>query len=133
MQSRPLLLWILALILSCALFAQTSILTGVVTDESGAVIPGAKIVLTAANGTARNATSDDRGAYSFSGLAPGDYTLLASAPDLTMAQPLKISVRPGPQSATLQLKVVATNQQVTLQANPAPPLTTTTSSNTTPL
>src|SRR5260370_3579218 len=125
MQSRPLLLWILALILSCALFAQTSILTGVVTDESGAVIPGAKIVLTGANGTARNATSDDRGAYSFSGLAPGDDTLLASAPDLTMAQPLKISVSPGPQSATPQLKIVATKQQVTVRANPHPSATAT--------
>ncbi len=129
MQSRSLILSIFVLILSCALFAQTSILTGVVTDESGAVVPGAKILLTAVNGTARNATSDDRGAYSFSGLAPGDYTLLASAPDLSMAQPLKIAVRPGTQSATLQLKVVATNQQVTVRDNAGPSVSTDASSN----
>ena len=44
-----------SLFFSSALFAQTGTLRGVVTDESGAIVPGAKITLTANTGTANTA------------------------------------------------------------------------------
>ena len=121
--------FVLPILLLSPLWAQTSILTGVVADESGAVIPGAKVVLTAPDGKVRSATSDDRGSYSFAGLTTGDFTLLASAPDLAMPQPVRITIKPGTQSQNLQLKVATTIQQVTVKENAGPMVSTDASSN----
>src|SRR5437016_3028506 len=103
-----------SLVFSSALFAQTSTLRGIVTDESGAIVPGAKITLTANSGTASTAVAGADGSYSFTGIAPGDYVLQASAPDLA-TPPLKLTIRPGVQTLNLQLKVAAVAQQVTVE------------------
>ncbi|PYR96075.1 MAG: TonB-dependent receptor, partial [Acidobacteria bacterium] len=103
-----------SLVFSSALFAQTSTLRGIVTDESGAIVPGAKISLTANSGTASTAVAGTDGSYSFTGIAPGDYVAQASAPDLA-TPPLKLTIRPGVQTLNLQLKVAAVAQQVTVE------------------
>src|SRR5438552_3138785 len=102
------------LFFSSALFAQTSTLRGIVTDESGAIVPGAKITLTASSGTASTAVAGADGSYSFTGIAPGDYVAQASAPDLATA-PLKLTIWPGVQTLNIQLKVAAVSQQVTVE------------------
>ncbi len=49
---------------------------GVVTDQTGAVLPGADVTLTSQEtGVARQTVTGDEGLYRFSGLAPGLYTL----------------------------------------------------------
>src|SRR2546428_905701 len=96
------------------LFAQTATLRGTVTDDSGAIVPGAKITLTANSGTVNTAVADSNGSYSFMGIAPGDYVAQASAPDLATA-PLKLTIRPGVQTLNIQLKVAAVSQQVTVE------------------
>jgi len=53
------------------LFAQTGTLRGVVTDESGAIVPGAKITLTANTGTANTAVAGNDRSYSFTGITLG--------------------------------------------------------------
>lgn len=58
---------------------QAGSLTGRVTDELGAVVVGANITATDANGTERTATTNDEGVYSFTNLAPGTYTVRAGA------------------------------------------------------
>src|SRR5215471_2431074 len=106
-------LWtILALTSSAA--AQTASLRGQVTDESGAVIPGAKITLNGPPGLVKSANADSSGTYSFAGLPPGDYAVQASAPELVLPQPAKITLKPGPQSLDLQLKVALPTQKVTV-------------------
>src|SRR5437016_3386107 len=99
---------------SSALFAQTGTLRGVVTDESGAIVPGAKITLTANAGTPNTAVAGDDGSYSFTAITPGEYVAEASAPDLAVA-PLKVMIRPGAQILNLQLKVASVTQQVTVE------------------
>src|SRR5437879_964194 len=111
---RLLLGVLVSLFFSSALFAQTSTLRGIVTDESGAIVPGAKISLTANSGTASTAVAGTDGSYSFTGIAPGDYVAQASAPDLA-TPPLKLTIRPGVQTLNLQLKVAAVAQQVTVE------------------
>ncbi len=96
------------------LFAQTGTLRGTVTDDSGAIVPGAKITLTANSGTATTAVAAGDGSYSFTGIVPGDYVAQASAPDLATA-PLKLTIRPGVQTLNIQLKVAAVSQQVTVE------------------
>src|SRR5437879_9503946 len=111
---RLLLGVLVSLFFSSALFAQTSTLRGIVTDESGAIVPGLKISLPANSGPARTACAGADGSYSFTGIAPGDYVAQASAPDLATA-PLKLTIRPGVQILNIQLKVAAVSQQVTVE------------------
>ena len=98
------------------IFAQSGTLRGQVTDESGALVPAATVTLSAA--TAKTAQADDRGAYFFTDLAPGRYTISAAAPQLAMA-PQTVEIRPGSQTLNLQLKVASTTQQVTVKESAA--------------
>jgi hypothetical protein len=65
-------------ILAASMHAQvtTSTLYGVVQDSSGAVLPGAKALITnTATGVTRQATSDDRGEFAASAIPAGTYTV----------------------------------------------------------
>src|SRR5262245_28615556 len=75
---------VLAIVLCCssALFGQTATLRGVVTDESGAIVPGATIVVTGEAGNTSSSIAGADGSYSIA-IVPGNYTVQATAPDLT--------------------------------------------------
>jgi hypothetical protein len=117
------------LLLFCpALVAQTASLTGRITDESGAIVRGAAVTLSDARGM-QAAVSRTDGTYSFSRLTAGDYTIAASAPQLAFPAPAKITLRPGANTFDLQLKVASATQQLTVQENAGPALSTDASSN----
>jgi protocatechuate 3,4-dioxygenase beta subunit len=78
-------------------WAQTVSLKGQVTDESGALVPGATVSLSGPGGS-KAAVSGADGSYSFADLQPGAYTLRASAPGLTLPQPQKTNLRAGAQT-----------------------------------
>ena len=105
---------ILSLFFSAILLGQSATLRGIVTDESGAIVPGATITLTPNGGTPATAAAGSDGSYSLTGVAPGDYVARASAPELATA-PIKITIRPGVQTLNLQLKVASVAQQVTVE------------------
>ena len=107
-----------------SLWAQTATLRGVVTDESGAVIPKANLVLSGPEGLRKTVVSGDDGSYAFIGLPAGVYTVEAEAPELKLPQPQKLSLRNGVQTLNLQLKVATTAQQVTVQENAGPAVNT---------
>lgn len=66
--------------LSASAWAQLSSLSGVVNDPSGAVIPGAQLILVnKATGAQRQTVSDSGGRYSFAEAQPGTYDLSAKA------------------------------------------------------
>src|SRR5438105_9369600 len=68
-----------------ALFSQVDLasLNGTVTDASGAVIPGAKVVVTApATGLHRDTITGTNGSYNFPGLPIGVYNVTVSSPGL---------------------------------------------------
>ena len=113
----------LLLLITAPVFAQTATLRGQVTDESGAIIPGATVKLNGPSGLVKTLTTGSDGSYSFVGLMPGDYTVLASAPDLAMALPAKVALSGGVQALNLQLKIASTVQQVTVQENAGPGVT----------
>lgn len=119
----------LAVLVAPGLFAQTATLRGQVVDESGAVIPGATVTLSGSPGSARTATTDGKGSYSFTGVPPGIYSVQASAPNLAQAQPTKVTLKPGPQVVNLMLKVASMSQKVTVQENATLALTTDSSNN----
>src|SRR5215472_13226016 len=109
----------LFLVLADTLLAQTAVLRGVVTDETGAVIPSATVTVNGPGGMRSVKTGND-GSFSMAGLAGGDYTVQASAPDLVLAQPVKVSLSAGIRTLNLQLRVAATVQQVTVEERGAP-------------
>jgi Carboxypeptidase regulatory-like domain/TonB-dependent Receptor Plug Domain len=55
--------------------------SGTVSDPSGAVLVGAKVTLDNGAGLKRETVTDEKGLYSFSDMAPGSYTLTATAPN----------------------------------------------------
>ena len=108
--------------------AQTASLRGEVFDQSGAVVPKATVHLTGSAGQTQTTMSSKSGSYSFSGLAPGKYTVHASAPQLEQ-EPVTITLKLGAQTLRLELKIATTQQQVTVQENSRPVLSTESSSN----
>ena len=111
-------------VVSLPVCAQTASLRGQVMDETGAVVPGAKVTLVGPAGAAKVTTSGNDGSYSVAGLAPGSYTVRAEAPDLTQTQPVTIVLKPGAQTLNVQMKVASVTQQVTVQENAGPSVTT---------
>src|SRR5579872_4506640 len=92
---NPIRYLLLSFLLTSPVMAQTATLRGQVTDESSAVIPGAKVSVTGPAGMVKTTTADNNGSYSFAALAPGSYTVQAAAPQLAMPQPAKVALKPG--------------------------------------
>lgn len=100
----------------------TAEVRGQVTDSTGAIIPGAKITLTDVNkGTARTATTDADGNYSFLGLLPSSYDVKVEAKgftssntrlELTVGQQANIPFQLGTGSLEVKVDIVAGSEVV---------------------
>src|SRR5437667_9498509 len=91
---------VLCLCSSIAWAQSTAQISGTVTDQSGAVLPGVEITATQADtGVARTTVSNETGAYVLPNLAVGPYRLEASLPGFrTFAQTgivLQVNSNPG--------------------------------------
>jgi len=115
---------LLILFVSSSALAQTGSLRGQVTDQNGGSVPGAKVTVNGPSGLVKTTNADKSGSYSFAGLPPGDYEVQASAPNLELAEPAKISLKSGAQTLDLQLRVVLALEKVTVEENAAPSVTT---------
>jgi hypothetical protein len=60
--------------------AGKAVIAGTVSDQTGAVLPGATVTVSNAAGQTQTATCNDQGQYSMQGLAAGTYTITVSAP-----------------------------------------------------
>ena len=112
-----------------ALLAQNSLLHGIVTDDSGAVVPGATVTLAGPAGLEKTAVTGGDGSYTFSALPSGDYVVQASAPQLALPQPRTISLRAGALTLNLRLSVASTTQQIVVEENAGPAVSTDAASN----
>jgi hypothetical protein len=81
---------VLAVLLPLAVIAQVETSTsmrGLVTDSSGAVVPGAKVVIrNAATNEERTTTTDASGFYAFPSLNPGTYNVVVTHPGFKRAE-----------------------------------------------
>ncbi|HWA94593.1 MAG TPA: TonB-dependent receptor [Terracidiphilus sp.] len=117
---RFLLLPILLLLASVFAHAQAnSQLTGIVTDQSGAVIPGAAITLTDPNtGSAKETVSGPTGLYTVPGLNPASYNLKVSAAGFQTYEQNGITVNVSSTTRVdVKLTVGAQTQTVTVAAD----------------
>jgi Carboxypeptidase regulatory-like domain len=88
---------------------------GTVKDSSGAVIPNAAVTLSPANGQEQTTKTDSRGGFAFRHLAPGTYTVSATAPGLEQAEIVLVSLSPNQQaSVNIAMAVKTQVQQVTV-------------------
>jgi hypothetical protein len=109
----------LILLLPASLAAQNNAsLIGRVLDESGAVVPGAIVKLT--GGASRSARADSAGAWSFTGLVPGVYSVSATAPQLASPQPSAVTLHTGDNVLDLRLKIVTAAEHLTVNDDNGP-------------
>ncbi|HLK64176.1 MAG TPA: TonB-dependent receptor [Bryobacteraceae bacterium] len=97
----------------------TGTVKGVLTDDSGAVIPAANVSLAASNGTAKTAQTQADGSYTFMGVQPGNYTIKVAFPGFA---PFEKAVSVGNATVTvpIQMVVKAEKQEVTISAEAGP-------------
>ncbi|MGA9353178.1 MAG: TonB-dependent receptor [Terriglobales bacterium] len=115
------LLVLVVLALCVGVFAQggTSELTGLVTDQTGAIVPGAPVKLTnSATGEVRTTTTTDAGTYRFPALqVVGTYTLEVAPKGFKTEKVQDIVVTVGTiVTRDVKLDVGATSEQVTVEA-----------------
>lgn len=107
------------LALACAqLFAQAganSILKGVVSDPSGAAIPGASITLSAGEGFVKVTNSDAEGKFTIPNVPSGKYTIRVSSTGFTLFEQQNFEIQGGRQiSINAQLNIASEKQQITV-------------------
>ena len=125
--------WIGLLVMGCvALYApaQTTngLITGSITDSTGAVVPGAQVtVVNRDNGQERTAASDASGLYVIPQLPPGAYTLTAKKEGFASVKQNNVQLLVN-QSLTIDLKLSVASAAETVEVTTAPPQLNTTSS-----
>jgi hypothetical protein len=110
----------LVVLLSATLFGQAyyGTVSGVLTDATGAVVQGAKVVLTdQQKGYTFNATSDNDGRYLFRSIPPGAYSVSAEAKgfEKALSARLRLDINENA-TVNLTLKVAGTTQTVKVEA-----------------
>jgi hypothetical protein len=116
-----------ALLFSSFAYAQfNASLSGTVTDQTGAVIPGATVTLrNTATQSLRTTTSSGEGTFQFSELPPGDYALNGTAKGFQSTSLDHVTlIAETPRNIDLKLQVGASDQTVTVSANEVPVLNT---------
>ena len=111
---------VMALAVFSALGAQPATtrgtLHGIVTDPSGAAVPGASVVISA-GGTARTVSTDESGAYTVGGLVPGHYRVLIHSAGFSQFEKSGLVLSAGYETeADAQLAVSALKQEITVSA-----------------
>ena len=105
-----------AIFAASALAQRTGVINGTVSDESGAVIPGATVAVVASNGVEKRAGTDATGSYSVVGLAPGTYTVRVLSTGFAKFE--KAVTISAAQTVTVDapLQIQLANQEVTVQS-----------------
>jgi carboxypeptidase family protein len=120
---------ILALAVAANVMAQgRQNLRGVISDEFGATIVGATVTLAGGGGAPKTATTNADGTYSFTGIAPGKYTVVAAATGFAPSDPVEVDLTAARRDPlNFMLKIAAIETQVKVDANT--PLSTDTNNN----
>jgi hypothetical protein len=106
--------------LPAALFAQQrpGSLRGLVVDELGGAIVGASVTAVDSNGVEKTVVTNNGGAYTINGLAPGKYTVRATNAGFAMFENTGVEVVAGKaQQFDITLKVAIEEQKVTISTD----------------
>ena len=93
-------------------------LRGLVLDELGGAMVGVSVTATDGKGVEKSVVTNDGGSYTISGLAPGKYTVRASATGFSVYENTEVEVLAGKaQQLDITLKVTIEEQKVTVAAD----------------
>jgi hypothetical protein len=102
---RKVLLLLITVSVCVQIFAQTTAtLSGKVTDQTGAVIPGATVVVAGADGKQTTAITNQEGAFEIRALPPGSYSVRAGAKGFAVYSKNGVTLSAG-QTQTLNLSL----------------------------
>jgi hypothetical protein len=110
----------------------TGTVKGILSDDSGAVIPAANVSLVN-NATSKTAQTQADGSYTFSGLAPGQYTVSISFPGFAPFSKVVTVSAGGAVQLPIQLAIRSEKQEVTVQDQAGPSVSVEPDSNATAL
>jgi hypothetical protein len=99
--------------------AATGTIRGVVTDNSGAVVPAATVTL-AGNGLQRSAQTQTDGSYAFQGLAPGQFSVKMAYPGFAAFEKTVTISGGSTVQVPIQLVLNTEKQEVTVAAEAGP-------------
>src|SRR6266568_5145826 len=102
---------VLAVLAAYSQTAATGGLRGVMTDDSGAIIPAAKVTLTG-SGVNKTAQTQADGSYTFAGLAPGQYRVRVSFPGFANFDKTLAVTGGGTATLPIQMNVKAEKQEI---------------------
>ena len=89
---------------------------GTVTDDTGAVIPGATVSAVNSRGIPKTAGTNENGAYTINGLVPGIYTIRITTTGFAPFEKPGVEISSSkPVSLDAPLKVALANQEVTVK------------------
>src|SRR5262245_52812267 len=92
----------------------TVIVTGVVEDQTGAVLPGAAVTLSGGPTAMQQATTDPNGVFRFERIAPGEYDIRTEFPGFApTATHLRVGTR-APSPLTIVLAIEGVTQEVSV-------------------
>ncbi len=91
---------------------------GTITDQTQAVVTGASVVLSNGTGLKQETKTDDKGAYSFTGLDAGTYNLAVTAPNFARKTMDYITVTAGLE-LTLDASLEPASAKTEITSNPA--------------
>ncbi|HYW42593.1 MAG TPA: carboxypeptidase regulatory-like domain-containing protein [Bryobacteraceae bacterium] len=110
----------MALVVSSAPAQQVSgTIRGVLTDDSGAVIPAASVSLSGTNGLDRKAQTQADGSYTFPALPPGQYTIRVSFPGFAPFE-RTLTISANNVQVPIHMTVKAQKQEVTVEGEAGP-------------
>ena len=95
--------------------------SGVVQDQTGAVLPSAQVAITASNAAAplQSTPTDASGAFRFDRVMPGTYTLRVEFPGFKASSTsLRVGTRP-PSSLTIVMQIESVVQEVSVSGGAA--------------
>ena len=94
---------------------QVGAIEGSVTDESGAVLPGATVEAVSAGGTRLAGTTNESGAFRFPRVPPGTYVVVAKLDGFNPAEVTNVNVRLGETvTANITLAVGAVSETISV-------------------
>ena len=94
----------------------TGTLKGQVTDPTGAVIRGATVIAKGPGSTSGTGTSDANGNYSIKGLAPGTYTVSATAAGFAAFLTDQVPVAAGVKTLDISMQIEVEKQEVQVES-----------------
>ena len=113
---RPFWVCFLALLIALALGAHPPAnLRGVVTDPSGAAVPGASVTVTGPGGLVRVVETDNSGVYAINGLPPGFYAIRIGAAGFALFESMPVELTAArATTADARLALAAEKQEITV-------------------